>query len=947
MDSSSISSAAGLVRMFGPFRLYPDQQLLLRGENPVKLGGRGFDLLNLLVERQGEVVSKRELIAATWPDTFVQESNLKVNMFSLRRALGEASGISNYIVTVPGRGYRFIAPVRTSREAKAAAPSMQHRQLPQLGEIIGRQSEIGSILEKLRDNRHVTIVGTGGVGKTTLAIATAQHCRDDFPDGICMVDLSVIDDPMLVPATIASALRLRSGAADHMDAVTDFLQHRRMLILLDNCEHVLHAAAILSTRLAAASRCGLLAASRAPLATTTEQVFWLEPLGYPPTDRDMTLDEVQQYPAARLLIRRAFDVAGYEAREEDVSALARICRSLDGIPLAIELAAGKLARHGATELLSMLHDHLAILERRDAAVPHRQRTLSATIDWSYRLLTREEAALFQAISIFAGTFGAADVVAIAVGMELSAAGVAAALGSLIAKSLVAATADDQDMRYRLLDTTRRYALEQLRQHPLYEKVCRAHAERMVEIFERSEREWDWREPEEWSASYQDRLPDLRKALNWTFRQGGDAEIGVRLTIASIPVLFKISAMAEVGERALEAMRHPVSDFQRMKLASSHAWSMLYAAKREYAAERSWQDAIEFAKRNGDIDYQLRGLLGYSFHLSGTGRLDQSLERLTQFRSLARDNPGSPAAADGERFFAFVNAYLGNLNKAQRILDRLVLATPKPGQRSRMAGFQVDRYIGTRTYLSFVSWLTGRPRYAARVAEEGIHAASELGHLVSQSNVLAMSALPIAFWNGDIQAMDAYAAHLKANLDLETTGLWKPIMRFYCEVLAEARDGSANTDTMFAIVEELVAARFTIRLGFYLGVIAEIFLSRGQVAEAGGQLQRAFDYQQRQNERWSLSELLRIKAAILAKDGNIVGAEIVLENALLEARSSGAKSFELRIATDLANHHIEAGQPDQAVRTIEPILTRFVDGTTTKDLAAAARTLELATALRRG
>jgi predicted ATPase/DNA-binding winged helix-turn-helix (wHTH) protein len=947
VDDLNIRMAEDKVRTFGPFQLFPARQLLLCDGVPVKLGGRGFSLLNILVERQGELVSKRELMATAWPDTFVHESNLKVNMFALRKALGDDKEQPGYIATVTGRGYRFIAPVVSTTDAIITPVAItQHRALPPVTDIIGRAIEISDILMQLRQIPHVTIVGTGGVGKTTLALTAARAVEAAFPDGLCWVDLSVIDDPMLVPSTLASALGLRGEAGDKLGKVIDYLDKRQMLIVLDNCEHVLPAAALFARSLGAGRQSRILATSRTPLGTPDEQIVWLSPLESPPAGTALTAETARRYPAMQLLTDRARSWTGYELTEEDSETLGEICRRLDGIPLAIELAAGKLGQHAPQQLLAMLQQHLAVLEQDDDAAPRRHQTLVATIDWSYQLLTKDEALIFQIISVFAGTFDAADAAAVAASVGLGPAVTAASLGSLVAKSLVAATADRQGLSYRLLDTTQRHALDRLKRHPLQITVFRTHAERMLELFERSEREWEWRETHEWIAAYQNRLPDLRRALTWAFDEDGDVELGIRLTIAAIPVLFEISAVPEARQTAEMALRHPATDTQRMKLASSRAWSMLYGLRREAQAEDAWRKAVDFARGCGNADYHLRSLLGYSFHLNGSGRVPEAMESLVAWRELASANPQSPSAVDGERFFALVSGYMGRLKEARQILDRLALSAPYVGQRSRMAGFQVDRYIGTRNYLSFISWLTGHPAYAAYVADEGLKAAGKLGHLVSQSNVLAMAALPVAFWNGNAETLNAYTSQLRTNLEIEGTELWKPILRFYSAALPELRGGLADIDAMRSVIRELIDSRFTIRIGLYLSILADALASRQRLDEADEALDMAFDYQKRQSEAWCLPELQRVQASIRRRQGAISQAGELLETALAQARSLGALSFELRIATDLADHHLETEKAQAAVQTLEPVYNRFSEGFTTRNLLAASRVLRSAKSMMR-
>ena len=516
---------------FGRFKLIPARQLLLRDGVPIPLGARALDLLTALVQRSGELVSKDELMAAAWPDVFVHESNLKVNMSSLRRSLGDMQKQPTYVATVAGRGYRFVADVQTSSVGEDAdqAPVALHTPpsgFPTQGHVIGREEDIAAIISHLRSKRHVTVVGAGGTGKTTVAIEVAQSLRAEYPDGICFVDLSAIDSPTLVAGTVVASLGIRGDPSDSVTAVLDYLRQRKMLMVLDNCEHVLPAASIFARRFAsAAGPSTLLATSREPLGTNTEYVFWLGPLEFSSFGEPASVEETLRFPALDLFARRVSEWSGYQLVDGDCAAVAQICRSLDGLPLAIELAAAKLENRTPQELLEMLGEHLSFRQRNNG-VPARHETLLATIDWSYGLLSQDEATIFRLVSVFAGAFELEDVVAIAAAAELNPMSVTIGLGGLVAKSLVTAQVSGSGLRYRLLDSTRHYALQRLLADPIEAPVRHRHAQRMLAVFEQSEGDWDWRETDDWISRYRGRLADLRAALSWSFGEGCRPELGV-------------------------------------------------------------------------------------------------------------------------------------------------------------------------------------------------------------------------------------------------------------------------------------------------------------------------------------------------------------------------------------------------------------------------------------
>jgi predicted ATPase/DNA-binding winged helix-turn-helix (wHTH) protein len=940
-----------LVYSFGPFRLFPKRQLLLRNGSPVKVAGAAFELLHLLVRRHGELLSKDELLACGWPHTVVHESNLKVNMLILRRSLGDVQARPSYIATVHRRGYKFVAAVTV---ALAEAPiregdgtSTAACGFPQRRNIIGREEDLARLIAGLEVGGQVTLVGAGGVGKTTLAINAGHALRAECPDGACLIDLSTLDDPMLLPATVASALGLRGEPADTLMAIVEYLSARRMFVVLDSCEHVLPMAALLARNLSiAGAQSRVLATSREPLGIQTERVLRLEPLACPNADDMAHAERAIDFPAVQLFARRAVELAGYSMVDADYAPVASICRALDGLPLAIELAASKLEILTPRQLSQMLDEQLCELSQQGDGVPPRHQTLLATIDWSYRLLSPQESTIFRRVSMFADAFELEDVVAIATPAGLNATTVTTCLGGLVAKSLLVAEASSgAGLRYRLLDSTRCYASQRLHEDPLEAEAQYAYAQRILALFEQAEGEWDWRETSHWTARYRARLSELRKALAWAFGHAEQAVLGIRLSVAAIPLWFEMSALAEgrsYTEQALQRAQTVACDETlRMKLACFRAWSMIYAQKRLPESEQIWLEAIDFAERAGNVSYQLRGLLGLAIFLMLTGEVGRGIERLDQVSAMARHHQEWSFLPEADRLRALANIYTGRLFEGAEVLERLAIEYPRVDRRSRMAGFQVDRFIGIRCYLPLAEWLSGRPDSAAKTAREAVLAAGRLGHLLSQSNALALAAIPVALWNGDIAALACYSMQLKANLEVESTALWIPVQRFFAAALRDLRGEIDAVDEMRASIEQLIECRFTVRIGMYLGILADALARQGRLDEAYDAMVEALDYQSRQQERWCRPELQRIQASILHRAGYFSCAERLLHTALADAREMRAAGFELRIVNDLAVHAIDNRRCSEAMQLLGAIYQRFSEGRHTKDVMTAAQLLRRA------
>ncbi|MEZ0220055.1 MAG: winged helix-turn-helix domain-containing protein [Tardiphaga sp.] len=947
---SSTSESPGRAFVFGRFRLIPAQQLLLRDGVPIPLGSRALDLLLALVQRGGEVVSKDELIAAAWPDVFVHESNLKVNMCSLRRTLGDTQKQPTYVATVPGRGYRFVAAVQAivsdTHDHNLPVGPEKPGKLPERGDIIGREREVAEVVSKLRAEMHVTVVGAGGIGKTTVAIEAGQVLQSDFSDGIIFVDLSTVDNPALVSTALVAALGIRGDLADPLTAVLDYLRQRQILVILDNCEHVLPAASIFARRFTSeTSSARLLATSREPLGIPAEQLFWLAPLEFPRGNEATTTAEASRFPALGLFSRRASEWTDYQLVDADCAAVSQICRSLDGLPLAIELAAAQLEANTPQELLAMLDEHLSFCSQHQDAVPPRQMTLLATIDWSFKLLSQDEAMIFRFVSVFVDAFELEDVVAIAAAAGLNPVSVTISLGGLVAKSLLTAQVSGSGLRYRLLDSTRNYAAQRRQEDPIDAQARLSHAQRMLAILEQSEAEWDWRESDDWIGRYRDRLADLRAALSWAFGDGGDPVLGVRLTVAAIPLWFEASLVSEASARvelALEvAATVTCNDLLKAKLACARAWNMAYARRVLPDLQEAWLVAIDFAKRAGNVGYQLRAKLGLSLYLLETGSIPQAIDSLEELNDLSERHRDWSVVPEFERSMALARAYSGHLIESRQVLDRLAEVCSRPDRRSRMAGFQVDRYIGIRCHLPFIAWLTGHPDYAAATAHDAVEVAGSLKHRVSQSNAIAMGALPVSLWNGDVISLDRYVTQLKSIVELENIAVWIPDQQFYAAALRELR---GERDAIFALREAIDAifdCRLCSRIGMKLGILADALARQGRLDEASNALAKAFHHQTQQGELWCRPELQRVEASILSRSGQLSRAEHELASVLNEAHAIGATSFELRIASDLAAHYVASDRCECAIQLLEPVYRKFSEGFATKDLVAASQILSRA------
>jgi predicted ATPase/DNA-binding winged helix-turn-helix (wHTH) protein len=462
---------------FGPFELSIGERALRRDGRVLPLGDRALDILTYLADRPGEVIAKQELMDHVWSDVTVEEGSLRVHVAAIRKALCDGQFGNRYIANVKGRGYSFVGSVVSlagGTENRNAKIRQQGRLPVRPVTMIGRESVVTEVGDKLRNERFVTLLGPGGIGKTTIALAVARAVAEEFAGKVHFVDLESLTDPRHVAEAVATSLGLALKSKDPGLELVDLVRSRKLLIILDSCEHVIETVALLAEQLNEESeQIHLLTTSRELLKVGGEHCCRVLPLEFPPDGSEQTATAVLRYPSVQLLARRVVARAGsFVLTDEDAPFVAEMCRKLDGIPLAIELAAGQVAALGLENTLARLE--LLKLTHRSAVARHQ--TLKATLDWSYNLLSNEERIVLRRIAPFVGHFTLEGAWYVAGEIGSGVGGIFDAIAGLVEKSLIATQFDETQARYRLLGTTRAYALEKLEEHAEVDMVFRRHGE---------------------------------------------------------------------------------------------------------------------------------------------------------------------------------------------------------------------------------------------------------------------------------------------------------------------------------------------------------------------------------------------------------------------------------------------------------------------------------------
>lgn len=454
---------------FENFEFDPARRVLLKDGERIALNSKGLDLLQVLVQNHGEVLTKDELMDRVWPGQFVEENNLTVQMSALRKALGDAKGKQELVITVPGRGYSFAAAVRRISPEISALAIAASNGAASSGEIsaeglIGRQRELNEIATRfLKDGqRLVTLTGAGGSGKSRLAEAAGQAMAGTFRDGVFFVPLADLRDPDQFPETFAEALKIVSaGAEPHLDLIAEYLAERSALVILDNFEQILPAAGHLKKILEACPRLSIIVTSRIPLQLRNECELKIEPLDLPPAGIHIPAEELIGYPAVQLFLVRSREAKpSFVADEHTIVPAAEICRRLDGLPLAIELAAARVKLLSVPAILSRIENSLKLLTGGSKGSPDRQQTMRAAVKWSFDLLGDDEKLLFARLSVFEGGFTVEAAEEIAAGSEELPV-LDMITGLLESNLLTSKDQPDGSVRLRMLEVVREFAVDQL------------------------------------------------------------------------------------------------------------------------------------------------------------------------------------------------------------------------------------------------------------------------------------------------------------------------------------------------------------------------------------------------------------------------------------------------------------------------------------------------------
>lgn len=918
------------VLVFGTFQLFRERKMLLEDLRPVRLGGRALDLLVALVERAGEVVGKNELIAYAWPNTVVEENNLRVHIAAIRKLLGDGQRGARFIINVAGRGYSFVAPVtRVDALASTALPDTDsHPSLPvALTRVVGRKAAVSAVVGLIARHRLVTIVGPGGIGKTTLALAVADHLPKTVPpQNLCFVDLAGVPDETLVASALASSFGIPGPSADPLGALSLRLQAGRTFLILDNCEHVVDAIApIIERILHAAPGVRILATSRERLLAQAEQVYSLESLPCPAETKHITATQALEHSAVQLFVERAFAASdNFEITDRNADAIAAVCRRLDGVPLAIELVAARVNTLGLEVLASSFEDSLLLLLKGRRTSSARHQSLSGALAWSYKLLTPTEQVVLRRLSVFSKVFSLESAVGVVPGDGVAGGAIADALLSLAAKSLLMTDTSETAVGYRLLHVTRAFAAECLDRCGERQAMLRRHARYHLQFLEAASGDFETLSRRQWTRRYGSVREEVQAALHWAFGPEGDIELGAHLIVASLPLGFQLSSH-EFQRRALLALEvlkrsAPATRIAELRVRTALIAIAFQTGEPEPVIEEQVQRMVALALQIDVPKFMTEAL---------TSQAIRALERVDYvagvlgfewLQSVAKRADDPILALVVDRLGAQVFHWAGDHRKA-RVRAERALRHPSTSIPLAYEMGMIDKQVSTRIILARINWLEGRADEARRMASEAIEAAQS-DSPASVCQALAFAACPIAFWCGDHVAARELTEHLAEVSKLHIFARWQRLAMCYQKSLALLTHGAdASTNELLVQANPIGLLQRDL-----LGTICEYWVDAAIIGRA-----------ERGLCGWCTSELLRVGGVIMQREGAagaVAAAESRFRAALQIARDQGALAYELRSALSLSRLLLQQGRRPQARVELSVVFEQFQEGHETADLRAA-------------
>ena len=947
IPATALSPLRRKIALFGPFLLYATERVLKKNGTPLTIGSRALDILIMLLEHAPEVVSKRALMRRVWGQLVVDDVSLRFHVAALRKHLGDADLSGSYVKNIPGRGYCFAGTVSWAAVAPEPTPKTAHTAASPLPRapllMVGRDSTVRELAVLLKQQRFISIVGAGGIGKTTIALALAHRMLTEFDGAVHFLDLGAVEDSRLPASLLASQLGLVVVSDYPLPIILDFLRERRMLLVFDSCEHLIGATATLTENIFRdAPQVHILVTTREALRAEGEQVHHLPPLECPPYAESLTATQALSFPAVQLFVKQVSHSGHeFELTDADAPIVAEICRRLDGIALALKLAAARVGAHGVQGTSTLLDKQFRLLwPGRRTALPRHQ-TLRATLDWSYNLLSTTEKLVLRRLAVFVGGF--ALEAALNVSVEgLDPAELTETLATLADKSLL--TSDRTTaLRYRLLDTTRAYAWQKLHESGEDLKIARRHCEYMIHESQQFEATI-LAPPSPGSIDFFAlNLNNLRAALDWAYSDSGDTVLGAKLAGASAFFFFQADLLPECAawtERAIGALDTSSQGTElELALLACFATSLMVARGNAPASHTAFVRALHFAERLNDAPMQLYILHALYMWQIRSGDLSGLRELGDRVATVAKDIPDPLPDAVAHGFFALTCFFTG----ANREVDRhahVALTAPV-----HLSQFNVESFghpYRLRAMLVRNLWVLGYPEQAMATAEATLQEVAHLNRPETLCFMLMICGM-VPLETGDWPRAEELIHRLSNIATKHHLFIYTQVSIGWQGRLAVSRDNlSQGVELLQTALAALHEAGYELYSPHLSVALAEGLAKSGQRELAHSTICEAVSWAETRGLMLNLIELLRVKGEILISMSQQAagrdGAACLLQSLQL-ARERGLLSLELRTGISLARLWAGRAQRDKAFELLEPIFNRFSEGFQTRDLVTATNLLQ--------
>jgi non-specific serine/threonine protein kinase len=913
------------------------RELRARGV-PVTIGSRAFEIIELLVMSAGKLVTKDDLMKKVWPGAIVEENTIQVHISAIRRALGSDRGM---LKTFSGRGYRLLGSwaIREDAPTRPDAPKPRSEGVHPFSSnvpiaasaLVGRETIVQHLCNLVSAYRVVTLTGPGGIGKTVLSAAVTRRIFPTLEGDAWFVELASLSDPELVPSAVASTLRLQlSGGAIRPGLVADAIGNRKVLLVLDNCEHVVDAAAnFVDILVRACPRCTVLSTSREILRVEGECVYRVPPLEVPAED-DEDSASILSRSAVELFITRAKDLDSDLSRHTDnLPATSSICRHLDGIPLAIELAAARAAALGVQQVAAGLSDRFALLTGgRRTALPRHQ-TLRAVLNWSYELLPEREQRLLRRLSIFPAGFTLDAAVAIMSG-ELDASLVMEGIANLVLKSLVSLSQSENVPRWHLLETTRAYASGKLGESGEAAETARLQADFYLALFALFATENQLQAAIDDLGTYRREIDNFRAALNWAFSADGDAAIGVALAAAGADFWVAVSLVAESCEwsgKALARIGSAAGTRYEMILQCNLAMSLIYTKGMIDDARKALTRALSLAQTFADFDYQQRTTFGLWLFSARFSALNDALAVARPYETVARlGDRQSRAVANWLVGIPLI--YLGEHIEASARLQQAIDQYPIESRRRDTIRFGADLRASASGHVSVSLLSRGLVDAALQAAKRAV----EEAHIGNQPTVLCVALVFaagfISLSLGDLDVAERYGEEL---IVLAKKHALHP---YYAAGLcvrgslaARRTDPNKGIDLLYQGVADIRAASYLQFYPFFQIELAAALGALGRVDDGLSEIDAALRFAAETGHRWFVPETLRVRAELFARRGSD-DPEVIADlfrQSIGQAHQQQALYWELSAAISLAELLRGQNRDAEARVVLGPVYDRFTEG----------------------